>query len=432
MFQVGAEGRRVRHQQLHGHAPPLPPLVTTRLAQLGEPVHWTTTDPDHTHIPLHTIMCPRFLFGYLVSLLATFTACSGQEARTPAHDSTGHVLDGAHDTPVMKRTQGVASGNVRCELQDRDGHIWFSTHGEGIYRYDGRTFRNFTTADGLAHNKTSAIIQTRNGKILIGTHAGVCQFDGTSFSRFFEVDSLKELKITALLEDRDGHLWFATLTKGIFRYDGSTVTNFLGNKDGPYNLGSAHQLIQDLHQDARGNVWATSWNGGGVWRFTGGSFTNFLPPASYYTTHADGRGFADPATVQLTTVPTGPQDHITDDMIFSVAEDSKGNLWFATRRHGACRYDGTRFTTFGKPHGFTDYGVYAMAEDAQGNLWFGTEQDGVFRYDGTTFRKYTTADGLVNNSVFSILCDRAGHLWFGTRGFGLCRFDGERFTTFSE
>lgn len=377
-------------------------------------------------------MCPRILFGHLLPMLATFTACSGQEARTPVQDPTGPVVARAHDTPLMRRTQGVASGNVRCELQDRDGHLWFSTGGEGIYRYDGRTFRNFTTADGLAHNQTSAIIQTRSGKILIGTHAGVCQFDGTTFSPLFEADSLNELKITALLEDRDGQLWFATLTKGIFRYDGKTVSNFLGSTDGPYNLGNRHQLIQDLHQDARGSIWASSWNGSGVWRFTGGSFTNFLPPASYYATHADGRSFADPPTMQMTTTATGPQDHITDDMIFSVAEDSKGNLWFATRRHGACRYDGTRFTTFGQAHGFTDRGVYAMAEDAQGNLWFATDQDGVFRYDGTTFRKYTTADGLVNNSVFSILCDRDGHLWFGTRGFGLCRFDGERFTTFSE
>jgi ligand-binding sensor domain-containing protein len=126
------------------------------------------------------------------------------------------------------------------------------------------------------------------------------------------------------------------------------------------------------------------------------------------------------------------QDSITDDMIFSVSEDKAGNLWFATRRHGACRYDGKSFTSFKENEGFVSYGIYSIIEDKKGNMWFSTEKNGVFCYDGKSFKNYTTADGLVYNSVFSILEDKNGNLWFGTRGFGLSRYDGKTFVNFSE
>lgn len=65
----------------------------------------------------------------------------------------------------MIRTQGVVSGNVGCELQDKAGNLWFSTGGEGVYRYDGISFTNFTTKDGLSSNDVSAITQDKSGNI---------------------------------------------------------------------------------------------------------------------------------------------------------------------------------------------------------------------------------------------------------------------------
>ncbi|MFZ4522115.1 MAG: ligand-binding sensor domain-containing protein [Bacteroidales bacterium] len=364
-----------------------------------------------------------------VSILFIVTSCNGQvKTDLPKNNvSEAPIKDG--QTKIV-RTQGATSGNIGCELQDRDGNLWFSAGGEGVYRFDGKSFTNFSTKEGLCDNNASAIIQDKSGNILIGTNAGICKYNGKIFSKYFELDALNQLRITCLLEDKGGNIWFGTLNSGIYRYDGKTLTNFLNNDDHPFNLGNHYQLIMDILQDKDGNLWFCSFNGGGVWRYDSKIFKNFLPSQNYYLSNEDGRSFSN--SKQEPDIYYQLTDNITDDMISSISEDKTGNLWFATRRHGACRYNGKTFTSFREGEGFVSYGITTILEDKKGVIWFGTDQDGVFCYDGKIFKNFTTTDGLINNSVRSILEDENGNLWFGTRWFGLSRFDGKTFTTFSE
>lgn len=393
----------------------------------------------------------------LVSIF--FTSCQGQASskQKPNEIDATKIID---QHPKIVRTKGTSGGSgvVGCELIDHAGNLWFSIGGEGVYRYNGTTFTNFTTKDGLCDNNAGDIIEDKSGNILIATQAGICRYDGKSFSKYLEADSMNKLMITSLFEDNEGNIWFGAMGKGIYRYDarlsdgqGKKLTNFLNNQ--PFNLGNRYQLILDILQDRNGNMWFSSWNGGGVWRYDpsayfdsaqhkslkagGKTFTNFLPSENYYLSNQDGRTNANPEPGSFSYFQPENKyplslDSIPDDMIFSIYEDKAGNLWFATRRHGACRFDGKSFTSFSDNENFVSYGIYSILEDKKGNMWFSTEKNGVYCYDGKTFRNYTTADGLVNNSVFSILEDNDGNLWFGTRWFGLSRFDGKNFTTFSE
>ncbi len=223
----------------------------------------------------------KLIFPFL-GICVFFTACNGQAKKNLTKDDTIVV-------PKMIRTQGIVSGNVGCELQDKAGNLWFSTSGEGVYRYDGKSLTNFTTKDGLSNNDVSAIIEDRAGNILIGTNAGICKYVGGKISRYFESDSLTKLGITSLLEDREGNLWFGVMNKGIYRYDGTNVSNFLNNDDHKFNLGTHNQLILDILQDKNGNLWFSSWNGGGVWRYDGKTFKNYLPSSDYYLRNEDER-----------------------------------------------------------------------------------------------------------------------------------------------
>lgn len=369
-------------------------------------------------------------------LILSVTCCNGQGKSSPPRTQAKSAPKGQRSVspsyPKIRRSRGIPSGNIGCELQDKDGNLWFSAGGEGVFRYDGKSFINFTEKDGLC-GSAGKVIQSRSGKIFIATDKGVCIYDGKTFRSYFQSDSLKQLHITSLYEDRKGNLWFGAMGKGVYRFDGKKLANFLNG--GKFNLGRRYQLIQDILEDAKGNLWFTSWNGGGAWRYDGNTFTNFVPPAIYYTTNEDGRSANKPQ--QLTTFfqqynPPQVTDSITDDMIFSVSEDKAGNIWFATRRHGACRFDGKKFTSFREQEGFVNYGIYSILEDRKGNFWFTTDKNGVWRYDGKSFRNFTTKDGLVHNSVFSVLEDASANIWFGTRGFGLSRYDGKGFVTFSE
>ena len=219
------------------------------------------------------------------------------------------------------------------------------------------------------------------------------------------------------------------MNKGVYRYDGSNLTNFLYNYKHPVFSDKHEKMIMDIIQDKKGNIWFSSWNRGGVWRYDGTILTHFLPSADYYRFSEDERSNA--YSFAVTKYVHSP-DYITDDMIFSMSEDKAGNIFFATRRHGVCRFDGKYFTSFRENETFVSFGIHSILEDKKGNMWFTTDKNGVYCYDGKTFKHYTTANGLVNNAVLSILEDKDGNIWFGTRWFGLSRFDGKSFTTFSQ
>ena len=240
---------------------------------------------------------------------------------------------------------------------------------------------------------------------------------------------MNKLSIISLLEDRDGNIWFSAMGKGVYRYDGTRLSNFLYQYEHPFFATRHENMISDIIQDKKGNIWFSSFNRGGVWRYDGTILTQFLPSADYYLLLEDERSNAyAPSDIRYIHSP----DYITDDMIPSMTEDKSGNIWFATRRHGICRYDGELFTSLGENEVFVSYGVTTILEDKKGVVWLGTDKGGVFSYDGKTLKNYTTTDGLVNNSIRSILEDKDGNLWFGTRWFGLSRFDGKSFATFSE
>jgi len=368
----------------------------------------------------------------LLFLLVIFVAsCNGKAQSNQTKENINSERQIEQHSKIV-RTQGIPSGVVGCELLDKDGNLWFSLSGEGAYRYNGKSFANFTTKDGLCNNSVGAIIQDKSGNILLGTNRGICIYDGKKFTKHPVPDTLS---ITCMLEDKDGNLWFGTRRNGIYRYNGKTLDNFLSNNDHKFNLGNNNQLILDMLQDKNGNIWFSSWNGGGAWRYDGKGFKNFIPPVDYYKTNQDKRNSGNPQNT-LGHLPNSfyapSQDYITDDMIFSMTEDKAGNIWFATRDHGACRYDGKTFTSFGTKEGFLSRGTYAIFEDKNGDLWFTTESDGVWCYDGKAIKNFTENDGLINNAVMTVLEDSAGNLWFGTKWFGLSRFDGKNFMTFSQ
>lgn len=379
---------------------------------------------------------------FFLALQLVVTSCNGQVKTDSPKDSVHQAKASVENHPKMIRTQGANYTQVGCGFQDRAGNLWFGTNGEGVYRYDGKSFTQFTKKDGLSDNDVSVIIEGKSGNILVGTKSGICKYNGRYFSTYTDHFDASKKPISSLFEDSKGNIWFGVWGEGVYRYDGKTFDNFLNHnvpdktfllfpqKDRqPFNFGNKDQLILDILEDKSGNIWFSSWNRGGVWRYDGKSFKNFLPSAEYYSFFEDERSNA--YSTSDTKYVHSP-DYITDDMIFSISEDKAGNLWFATRRHGACRYDGKSFTSFRENEDFVRYGINSILEDKKGNKWFSTDKNGVYSYEGEILKNFNEKNGLVNNSVRFILEDKNGNLWFGTRGFGLSRYDGKTFTTLSQ
>jgi ligand-binding sensor domain-containing protein len=364
-------------------------------------------------------------FISLLWIALVFTSCSGQTSSKQNANLTDSISKKEQNLTIV-RTLSKKIENVGCQLLDKEGNLWFSILGEGAYRYDGKSFTNFTTKDGLCNNYVSSIIQSRAGTILLGTKNGICQYDGTQFTTYPVPDTLN---IMCMLEDKDGNLWFGVMGKGVYKYDGTNLTCILSNYEHSFFGEKYEKHISDILQDKMGNIWFSSWNRGGVWCYDGTTLTHFLPSADYYSFFEDEKSNAyDTAATKYVHSP----DYITDDMIFSMTEDRDGNIWFATRRHGICYYNGTTFTTFDSKKGFDSNGATAILQDDQNGFWISTGDSGVWFYDGKTFKNFTEKDGLVNNAIMSMIKDKNGNIWMGTKYFGLSRFDGTTFTTFSQ
>lgn len=314
--------------------------------------------------------------------------------------------------------------NVHCGLQDKAGNLWFGTTGDGVYRYDGRSFIHFTTKEGLNSNRVWCMLEDKTGNIWFGTDAGICRYDGKTFSAI-PIPALRDLpvysqrpsnpnssaknEVWSMLQDKTGKIWFGA-SDGVYCYSGGSFTRFPQNGDALNKEGHPLKMIVDMWEDKKGNIWFASWEREGAFRY-------------------------DPAKDRV--IHFMPQDGLGDDMISGISEDKTSNILFVTRDKGVWQYDGKFFSNFSEKLGLPNNNIRCMLEDKNGNIWFGTDGkggndgDGVYRYDGRSFTRFSTKDGLSDNNVFTILEDKAGNLWFGTRNMGLCRYDGKSFTAFT-
>ena len=328
-------------------------------------------------------------------------------------------------------TERCANNEVFSIIQDREGNLWFRTS-NGVSRYDGRSFKSFTTRDGLANNGVGAIFQDREGYIWFGTWDGVSRYDGKTWTTFTTKDGLVDNSVSSIFQDRDGNLWFGT-SEGVSRYDGRTWMTFT-TKDG---LGS--NWLYKIVQDREGNLWFGTW-GGGVTRYSGQTLTSFTTEdgiahnfvSSIFQDREDNLWFGTSVGVSRydgkTFTTFTVNDGLVNNRVNSMLQDQEGNLWFGTFGGGVSRYDRKRFTNFTTKEGLADNRIWSMLQDRDGNLWFGTWGGGVTRYDGSTWTTFTAQDGLAGNWVWSMLQDREGYLWFGTDA-GMSRYDGKIFQT---
>ncbi len=116
---------------------------------------------------------------------------------------------------------GLASDQPYFLCEDARGNIWFGYHSShGVTRFDGKTFRHYTTREGLANDAVYSLGADRRGNIWIGTARGVDRFDGTTFINYGVEEGYADPESNAggFWEDADGTLWFGTMG-GLSRYD---------------------------------------------------------------------------------------------------------------------------------------------------------------------------------------------------------------------
>lgn len=145
-----------------------------------------------------------------------------------AEDPSGNIWIGFYSGGVaryrdgrftmFRENNGVGGGFVRGLYFDSKQRLWISTSDGGVIRADDSHvpqphFVALTTADGLASNQVTSVVEGPDGRLYIGTGRGVDQLDSESgrIRHFTTADGLPDSFINVSYRDHAGTLWFGTL-----------------------------------------------------------------------------------------------------------------------------------------------------------------------------------------------------------------------------
>jgi ligand-binding sensor domain-containing protein len=81
--------------------------------------------------------------------------------------------------------EGLNHSNVFRIMEDHNGFLWFSTN-NGFSSFDGKSFRNYTSKEGLSNAVIMSVAEMSDGDKLINTFGGLYRFHKDSL--FYETD----------------------------------------------------------------------------------------------------------------------------------------------------------------------------------------------------------------------------------------------------
>lgn len=314
-------------------------------------------------------------------------------------------------TPAQGEPVTEMSRSIQYVFQASSGDIWFGG-GSGAYRYRDESLVRFTTRDGLCSDGVGGFQEDASGNLYLSTGGGINKFDGKVFTTLplaagagygdwklepddlwfggphdagvvyrFDGESLHPLvlpttplgdvhdaqcarwrhpnaiyspyDVYSILKDAKGHVWFATTSSGVCRYDGRSF-QWLTDRD---LVGAP---VRALFQDSRGNYWFSGSGAGSV---------------------GEGRPIEG-----FDALGTGARGMVIDGMSF--AEDAAGKIWSAVYTAGAARRDESGTIEFPIRDGETPIEVFTVHRDREGAIWLGTHNGGAYRFDGKGFVRF--------------------------------------------
>lgn len=338
-------------------------------------------------------------------LSLVFISCIGQSNKEENISKSKSINKTINEPKIPLPENGFYCGNI-----DREGNLWFGSRGNGVFKFDGKSFTNYTTMHGLCDNDISCISVDKKGNLWFGTTSGACYFNGEKFESLkipeSEISSIwldkvypvvNPNQVMSILEDKEGNLWLGTNGAGVYKFSDNKFTQYLSAIGMVYEDELYHNIILSIIEDLKGNIWFTSLSHGGVSVYNGDKFTHYT-------------------------------SELSDDFIRVVFCDTKGNIWVGTHgnhKGGLDKFDGNQFTAFYKTDdGLSHNNVMDIYEDKTGLLWIASGTTELSTFDGKNFKIFKDKQENTYDKITFILGDDQGNIWFGNRD-GLWKYDGK-------
>lgn len=355
--------------------------------------------------------------------------------------------------------------------------------------------KNYSIADGLAHDEIAQIVQDSRGFLWFCTNDGLSRFDGYRFTTYGVKDGLPVPNISYLFETRSGVYWVATQGGGVSRFDPSGSPAADG-KNGTRKLFTSYRIgetelsnfVDKIYEDSKGRIWIGTDSG--LYLLSekdDGSVTFEQVKIGPFTLggqrEAEIKGIVEDAEGHLyiathyglvRLLPDGRQIHYAirtshpTDTIWALLLDKEKRLWLGHQaglmvfrpepaslvttnevnleqvarefKEGALALPegglllpdaAGKAAWFTIESGLANNNVQALHQSADGRVWIGTRGGGLSIFDGKRFLNYAASQGL-NNRINDLAEDHAGNLWIGTQASGAIKITGNGLVSFRE
>jgi len=296
--------------------------------------------------------------------------------------------------------RNLSNDVVTSVTEDQSGKIWIGTDHGGINIYNPKSDRfTYLTDDpnnkfAISQNSITTIYKDRDNIIWVGTFKQGLNYYHPSLQKFKTVKLFPEKNdITGIDDDSKGYYWIGTNGMGLYRMkpDFSDITRINYAKD--QNNNNVENVVVCLFVDSKDRVWIGTFMNG-IFRIEGNKVTHYKKE-----THKG----------------------MTDNNIWSIKEDSRGIIWFATLNNGASTLDpeSEKFTSLRiMSKGYEDCSR-TLFYSKEGQMWCGTIKGiDVFNMKGQRIKQINLNEKNKNvtdrNFINHLIQDRRGFIWATT------------------
>ena len=295
--------------------------------------------------------------------------------------------------------------------------------------------RVWTTDDGLPGSRVTAIIQSRDGYLWVGTRSGLARFDGVRFTVYDggNTPEMRSPHVTSLFESSDGAIWIGHETGEL------TVHRNGKFQEVPIKAAWHGGKIGAIFADPAGDVWLLN-DFGELVRVKDGFF---IPSPQGKIAHlitlasVPGGGTWIQLDNEVAELKDGGLHPVRLDnsaanrYIQGIGAGRDGGLWVMTDSRMR-KWKNGRWTEDLGPAPWGWVAVHFVIETKDGNLVAGTSDYGlylVFPRHGSL--QLCRTNGFPDDWITSLCEDREDNLWVGTGNSGLAMLRPGNITTLS-
>jgi ligand-binding sensor domain-containing protein/two-component sensor histidine kinase len=122
-------------------------------------------------------------------------------------------------TKLYTVNEGLPVSNIYHIYQDHFDYLWIGTY-NGVSRFDGRDFVNYSLSDGLPSLSVDKIFEDDSYRLWVGTRGGMARLSGQKFITYPLSDS-KQIKYTFdIIQTRKKEIWALT-NEGVYQFNDS-------------------------------------------------------------------------------------------------------------------------------------------------------------------------------------------------------------------